>query len=207
MAKAKKEKKAEGGFDSYEGAKAVKEDSTSQLKVKREEFRTFLKETGLKKGKDFSKDKKHGKAWDKLNTAVEELEATRKSAIDFMKENKPAKSAGPRATKYVYPDEVNNIKDAKEQSEAKKKHRTKIRAKAKRAGVNVDTYLSDPKAHDAAADSKKAEKKSKKTKAEPKGGKAEKPAKKGKSKKSKAEPEDAPAKPSKKKKKSKKEVD
>lgn len=133
------------GFTDYDQAQGVKNSSTAELKEARLQMKDFLKETGLKKGKDYSTDKKHGKAWVALNSKVEDLEAQRKAAIDYIKNNKPKKSGGDaRSTKYNYPEEIAAIADKDEQQLAMKKYRTSIRGKAKRAEVSVDEYLSDP---------------------------------------------------------------
>lgn len=167
--KEKKPKKTSGSFKSYDEAKKVKDEATAALKEARLEFKQFLKDTGLKRGKNYSKDKKHGKPWNALNSKVEELEEQRKSAAAFMKEKKP-KSDGPRATKYNYPDEIESIKDKDEKQLEMKKFRTKVRAAAKRAGVSVDEYLSDPAGYDekAKASKPKKEKKEKKDKVDKK---------------------------------------
>jgi hypothetical protein len=153
----------------YEEAVGMKEQFTEALTTARKELQDFVKKTGLKKAKNYSTDKTHGVAWVALNSKIEEAEAGRKKALAFMKENKPQKGTAGRASKHNYPDDVLNIKDSAEQSEAKKKWRTKTRSKAKSAGVSVDEYLTDPIKYD----SQKADKKGKVEKA-PKKGKVEK---------------------------------
>jgi len=155
---------AKAGFESPEAAKAVKDSATSDLAKKREELNKFLKDAGLKKGKDYSDDKKHGGVFKKLNSAIEALEKSRKAAVDFLKTNKPAKKGGVgRAdTKHAYPADIMAL-TGEAQKEAKKKHRQKIRVLAKKAGVTVDIFITDPDKYMASIKSeKKAEKSEKK---------------------------------------------
>jgi len=196
--KKSKDSKTSATFASYEEAEKAKKDLTASLGKARDEFRAFLKDNGLKNGKDYSGDKKHGKMFNTLQGNISSLEEQRAAAIKYTKENKKAKAPKERNTKYVYPDDVMNADDV---SLAKKQYRTKIRGKANRAGVSVDEYLQDPGKYD-----EQAKKKTKEKKSSEKSSKAEKPSKKkGKKEKVKEKPEKeekkSSKKPSKKKKK------
>lgn len=193
------------GFENYESAKAVKETSTQELGEARSEFKAFLKDTGLKRGKNYSKDKSHGKAWSALNSKIEDLEARRKAAIAYMKENKPAKGSvgGHKPAKYNYPAEVEGIEDKDEKQLAMKKFRTLTRAKAKKAKVSVDEYLADPEGCDEKAKAFKKDKPKKKAKPVNEEDKSDEPSSNnpkasGKKVKSKAKPKEPKAKPVKK---------
>lgn len=199
--KKKKADKAEvaKGYESYEAASEAKGTITKGISAARAELRDFMKDNGLKKAKDYSADKKHGKAFTKLTAAVEELETARKEAIQFMKDNKKKgkSGGGGSSAKYEYPKEVLEAEDV---GLAKKKFRTSTRTKANRAGVTVAEYLADPTKY---ADVKKEKpaKKAKKAKDEEEEEKpAKKAAKKGKGKKEEAPAEKPSKKPAKKKK-------
>ena len=154
--------------------KGVKAD----LKEARNELNAFLKENKLKKTQDHSKDKKHGKAYKALKATIKTLEEQRDDFQTFAKENKPKKE---RSYKYGYPEDIKTGDD-------RKKFRTKMRAKAKAAGVTPDEYLTDMEGYDKKVAATKADKKAAKKKPakKDKADKAEKSkGKKGKGKKKK----------------------
>lgn len=172
-------------------------ETKTKLSDARKEMNAFCKENKLKKAKDHSdhKDKKIATAYKKLQKAIEKLEAERDALQEKFKASKPKAE---RNTKYDYPEGMT--------ADDRKKFRQETRVKAKRAGVDVDEYLSDPAKYDAiikenkekkAASKKPAAKKEKAEKAE----KKEKKAKKDKA--PKGEKEDKPKKKKKANKKSK----
>ena len=169
-----KKKKVELTYDSAkEELIAVK----GSLKEVAEERRAFLKDNKLKKTEDHSKskDKKIAAAYSKQQKAIDTLSDQKQELITFMKENKPKTE---RVTKYAYPAGIN--------AEERKKFRANCRASAKRAKVDLETYLADPEKHDkadtAAKPAKKAKAPAKKEKPA-KEAKAEKPKKKKKASK------------------------
>lgn len=133
-----------------ESATKAKADLSDQLTAKREEFHAFLKDTGLKKGKDYSKDKKHGGVFSKFEAEIAALEAERSKVVKFLSENKPekggkkskakAEKGAPREEKYNYPAAIAKM-SKEEASEAKKKFRAECRAGAKRAKMSLDDFL------------------------------------------------------------------
>jgi len=162
----------------------------ADLKDARGEMTDFLKANKLKKGQDHSNHEtaKVAKGWTKADNKISKLEEDRTTLQDFVKANKPKKE---RESKYSYPDGLD--------ADGRKKFRTQIRAKAKRAGMTPDEYLDDPKAGDkiiAGKDAERAEKKSKKApkakkeKAEKSDKKVPKPKKKPKKSKAAEEEEE-----------------
>lgn len=185
MADEAKEKKKPLTYDkAVEKLKATKE----ELKTKREEFQSFLKDKKLSKSEDHSahKDEKIAKKFKRFKSEIEELQKKRDELDAFCKENKPKKE---RETKYNYPEGAD--------ADVKKKFRQNCRAKAKAAGVDLAEYLSDPAKYDAAVaikkeekEKKKAEKESKKEKKAEKSESSDKPEKKKKKPKVQEEDED-----------------
>lgn len=150
----------------YDSAKSQLEPKKAELKAKREELQAWLKEKGLKKTEDHSKDEKYGKKFTRLTGEIKALEEETNKLREFMKNNKPAKV---RTTKYNYPEGAT--------ADDKKKFRQKARVSAKAAGVSVAEYLENPDKYKAALEEKK---KAKQAKAEEKAKKKEKKAEGGK---------------------------
>lgn len=182
MAKEKKDDaKASEAFDK---ATAASEKATKNKEAKRALLDEFLAKNELKKTVDHTgkiADKKLQKQYNDLRADWTKAKEAAESAKDAVKASKPAKE---RAVKYVYPSDVTD-------SVGKKKFRTKCRGAAKRAGVTVDVYLSDPAKYDKAA--KPAKEKASKTEEAPakkKGAKTEEAAAPAKKKVKKADKND-----------------
>lgn len=150
----------------YDSAKEKLGTITETLKTKREEFLGWLKEKGLKKTEDHSKNEneKVAKKYTRLKKEIEDLEAEKATLKTFTKDNKPKKD---RTTKYAYPEGAT--------ADDKKKFRQAARVKAKAAGVDVATYLGDvDKYNKILADKQKEKDAKKEAKAEKKEKKADK---------------------------------
>lgn len=165
----------------YDSAKEKLAGVKEEIPAKETQLKEYAKKNKMKGGK--SEDKKIQSGYNKVTQELQDLKDRKSKYIKFMKENKPKVD---RESKYAYPDDCKTGLD-------KKKFRSLMRARAKRAKVDVDTYLADPKKYDkliaekdAAKSAGKSEKKKKK------GAKEEAPKKKLKvveKKKKKAAPE------------------
>jgi hypothetical protein len=138
----------------YDEAKEQLVNLRGDLKDARTALRDFLKENKLKRGVDHSnhETKKIAQKFKSLNKKITDFEAKKTELQTFIKENKPK---AVRESKYNYPPEIESALD-------KKKFRARMRAQAKRAGVDVDTYLGDPEKYDKEIAAKKPAKKEKK---------------------------------------------
>lgn len=121
----------------YEGAKAELSSLKEELEVAKTELKDFLKANKLKRDEDHSAhaDKKIAKGFKAVSEAVATKQARKDKLVEFMKANKPAPEA--RESKYNYPAEVQTTLD-------KKKFRATMRSNAKKAKVDLDTYLANP---------------------------------------------------------------
>jgi len=187
-------KTKKGGL-TYDSAKTELASVKEELGVASSELKDFLKSNKLKRDEDHSKhsDKKIAKQYNALVAAVDAKQNRKDELLTFLKNNKPEPKE--RESKYNYPSEVESTLD-------KKKYRASMRSNAKKAGVELDTYLADPKKYAkviAEKEKARAEKLAKKTapKKKKKAAEEEAPVKKLKLKKS-AE-EEAPKKKLKKK--------
>lgn len=161
----------------YDSAKAQLGTKKEELKAKREELLAWLKEKGLKKSEDHSKNEneKIAKKFTRLTGEIKALEEETNKLRTFVKENKPKKE---RTTKYQYPEGAT--------ADEKKKIRQKNRVAAKQAGVSVAEYLENPAKYKEILEKKKKEKEAKaEEKAKKKEKKAEAPAEGEKKKKKK----------------------
>jgi hypothetical protein len=152
--------KKEGKSLTAEEAKEKLTSAKEKLMEAKDALKAFCKENGVKATEDHSDhdDEKLAKKWKKLKAEVDEKQARVEKYTTASKDAKKSGGGGVKG-KYNYPKDVKNGAD-------KKKYRTEIRAKAKKAGVTVDEYLKDPEKHAAAAEkpSKKDKKKEKKNK-------------------------------------------
>lgn len=141
---------AEEAKPSKEELKAQLDAKKEELGAKRTEFTEFLKKNELKKGEDYSShpDEKIAKSFRVKSKAIDALSAEVKELQGKAKE-KSKGPAAPREAKYDYPEGLT--------SDEKKKFRIKMRANAKKVGVDVDEYLKDPKKHAATIATKDAE--------------------------------------------------
>lgn len=121
----------------YQSAKEELPSAKEERDVAKQELQDFLKANKLKKGEDHSKnpDKKIAKGFKAVKELYEGKQKRVETLISFIKENKPAPSE--RESKYNYPKGVETSAD-------KKKFRSIMRGKAKKAGVSLDKYLADP---------------------------------------------------------------
>lgn len=126
--------------DVKEGAGADLETIKAQLAEARKSLAELEKENDLKKGNDYSKhpDEKVAKSWRVRSKKVDELSALYADlkGKSTKKEKKEKAPAAPREVKYAYPEGIN--------ADEKKKFRIKQRSNAKKAGVELDTFLKDP---------------------------------------------------------------
>jgi hypothetical protein len=155
-------------------------------------LKAFVKENGLKKGEDHSKneDSKIAKKFVKLTQDVADAEARVEKYQELLKGSKGAakkSSGGGAKTTYVYPAGVETAED-------KKKFRAETRSKCKKLGITTEEYMTAPSKYDkmAKAASKAAPKEEAAKPSKKKAAKEEvKPAKKKKTPKPEVEEEEA----------------
>jgi len=169
----------------YDSAKEKLAGVKEEIPAKESQLKEYAKKNKVKGGK--SEDKKVQSGYNKIAQELQDLKDRKSKYIKFMKENKPKVE---RESKYAYPDDCKTALD-------KKKFRSLMRAKAKRAKVDIDTYLADPKKYDKVIAEKDAAKAAKKEKPKKKGKKEEEAPKKklkvvDKPKKKKVAPEPEP---------------
>lgn len=131
---------------------AVKTDLT----VARDTFDAFIKKNKLEKGKDYTKDKKYGKEYTKLTTAINELTAKRTELECESKKEKSKKKALSSRAKYEYPADI-----------VTPEQRKKYRVEQRKLANKKEKTEKDVK-------SKESKGKAKETKEEPSKGKAKK---------------------------------
>lgn len=122
-----KKKKAPAGkpaIESYDqGIEALREVKEA-IAAGREEMTEFLKTNKLKRNKDYSADKTHGKAFKAIRNKIDELVVKKDELTAKLKALKPKKE---RSLKYEYPADVLGDKAAM------RKYRAKMRTKAAKA--------------------------------------------------------------------------
>jgi len=136
----------------YESAKDKLAGVKEELPAAESQLKEYAKKNKMKGGK--SEDKKVQAGYDKIAGNIQDLKDRKARYTKFMKENKPKTD---RESKYAYPSDCKTGLD-------KKKFRSVMRAKAKRAKVDIDTYLGDPAKYDKLVAAKDAEKVAKKEK-------------------------------------------
>jgi hypothetical protein len=163
----------------HEEVKASYDAAVVARQEAKEALNSFLEEHSLRKNVIHTgklEDKKAQKAYDKLYDAWSAAREKEQALKDAEKKARPSKE---RATKYVYPADCTSGID-------RKNFRAACRQAAKRAGVDLDTYLSDPEKYDKVEKAPKKAKKEKAEKASKKDKKKGKEAKEGKAGKKKA---------------------
>lgn len=141
---------------SHEELKAALEEAQSSLKSAKSDLKEFMAENKIKKGTEVAdvQDKKTRKAYESLVNSVDKFAAQVEKYSAEEKEARPAKA---RASKYEYPDDVVTKED-------RKKWRTKMRnqanGKSEKAGKKAKSEKPE-----AAGKAEKSGKTSKKEKA------------------------------------------
>lgn len=111
---------------SYEDAVKAQAEAKEAVKTAKAKLTTYFKENGLKRNKDYSKDKTHSKALATLEKGIKKATATlekwNEKVTQLKGEAKTTKAKGTR-TKYDYPPEIDT-------AEKRKKYRQQMRAKA-----------------------------------------------------------------------------
>jgi len=136
----------------YESAKDKLAGVKEELPAAESQLKEYVKKNKVKGGK--SEDKKTQAGHDKIVSTIADLKERKARYIAFMRENKPQVD---RESKYKYPVDCKTGLD-------KKKFRSVMRSKAKRAKVDIDVYLADPGKYDKLVAAKDAEKSAKKEK-------------------------------------------
>lgn len=140
----------------YDEAVAALEDAKGRRKDANAAMDSFLEANSLKKKKDYSDDKTHGKEFKGLQKTLTSVREEVKNLEPLIKSLKPDTA---RVSKYEYPTDVVTEAD-------KKKHRAKMRREAANEGKPAKEVKEKKakKTEDAPADEAKAEKSDKKKK-------------------------------------------
>lgn len=134
----------------YDSAKEKLAGVREEIPAKESQLKEYAKKNKVKGGK--SEDKKAQSGYDKIAKELQDLKDRKFRYVKFIKEYKPKTE---RESKYAYPSDCKTGLD-------KKKFRSVMRAKAKRAKVDIDTYLADPAKYDKLVVAKDQEKAAKK---------------------------------------------
>lgn len=176
MAKAKKVEEQEKQVGTtHQEILELRDAAKVELNDARTALKAYLTDNKLKKNKDYSDDKVHGKEYKQAKEAIAALEERLSSLNDQLKATKVTK---PRNTKYEYPEGMTDPKE-------RKAYRVKMRAEAKKAAKGENTEETPKKEKKA-----KAPKTEKKVEEAPVEEKTTKKKAKPKAKKSKAPVED-----------------